>query len=142
MTEGVQGKPADDGERLVPMRRRFGAMAGELPRDHLTHAACSPNFAWCVPAAVHAKLRSRLLPAAAGDAQRADAQLRAWYAEVWAGLPAGFVAPDDAFRFWGQRFDAKFASLDPVTAVRPGQTPAPVSNVPSAAATRRTYLDN
>lgn len=92
----------------LPEGRGNGVMAGMLPRDHVRHAACSPNFAWCVPEAVHAKFRGALL-ARFGDGMAAVAALQGWYAEVWASLPADTVI-GDAFKFWQPLFDAKWAA--------------------------------
>lgn len=88
---------------------RSSALAGMLPRDHLSHAACSPNFAWCVPEAVHVKLAARLAPRHGGDVAAAKVSLIDWYVAVWSTLPEGTVI-GDAFKFWGPRFDAVFAS--------------------------------
>lgn len=93
--------------------RSFGAAAGMLPRDHLSHAACSPNFAWCVPEAVHVKLASKLAPKHGGDVAASKDALVAWYPTVWATLPEGTVL-GDAWKFWTPRFDAAFASMVPV----------------------------
>ena len=84
-------------------------LSGSLHRDHLDHAKCSPNFAWCVPNSVHAKLAPRLAPRHGGDVAKAKDELLAWYSAVWASLPDGTVL-GDAFKFWGPRFDAAFAS--------------------------------
>lgn len=99
---------------------RFGGsvLSGSLHRDHLSHAACSPNYAWCVPDAVHAKLAVRLAPKHGGDVVAAKGALLAWYSTVWASLPDGTVL-GDAFKFWGPRFDAAFAS--PVTVSAPSK---------------------
>lgn len=128
----LQPEPAE--RRQVPDRRRLGVMDGALPRDHVTHSACSPNFSWCVPSAVHGKLVTKLSPKFAGDRAQADRELQAWYPTVWTTLTDDFVMRD-AFRFWEHRFDAVFATPEaPVSRV-----PQPVSNVPSASATRQ-YL--
>jgi hypothetical protein len=115
--------------------RSDGVLAGSLPRDHISHAACDPTLSRCVPAAVHAKLKGLLAPKFGGDRDKADAVLRAWYDAVWLSLPADFVMPD-AFRFWQPRFDAEFASID--TAVPRGK-PEPVSTVPNVSRTEE-YL--
>jgi len=95
---------------------RFGGsvLSGSLHRDHLSHILCSPNFAWCVPEAVHVKLAVRLAPKHGGDVDAAKQALVAWYPTVWDALPPGTVL-GDAFRFWGPRFDTAFASTVPVS---------------------------
>lgn len=104
--------PPSRDARALPALRSDGVMAGALPRDHVRHAACSPNYAWCVPEAVHAKFRASLL-ARFGDSLSAAEALHGWYAEVWASLPADTVI-GDAFRFWQPRFDARWAAAPPV----------------------------
>lgn len=130
-SEGVQGKPLDD-RRNQPRRQTDGVFSSALPRHHLNHAACSPNYAWCIAAAVHAKLEAKLSPKFAGDRQAAGHALQAWYPRVWTSLPADFVMRDD-FRFWEGRFDQEFATKE----APPARQNEPQSNVPSAAETRR-----
>lgn len=132
-SNGVRGdqrgdQPADRA-RVVPIgpvHRSDGALSGSLPKDHLRHAKCSPDLMFCVPEAVHAKLRGLLAPRFGGDMRRSSEALKAFYDRVWKSLPQGFVPPSDAFRFWGQRFDAEFAT--------PVETPkaAPVPTGPAA----------
>lgn len=98
-----------DGERLAAVGRTDGVFSGALPRDHLHCVVCSPNFAVCVPSAVHSKMKKALLPRFHGDLNAVDAGLREWYRTVWDGLPQEFVM-GDAFRFWGVQFEAKWAS--------------------------------
>lgn len=111
---------------------RSSVWAGMLPRDHLSHAACSPNFAWCVPEAVHVKLAARLAPKYGGDVAAAKVSLLDWYVAVWATLPEGTVI-GDAFKFWGPRFDAVFASsvvvLQPVKPYNCNHVPPCVDDV-------------
>lgn len=90
-------------------------LSGSLHRDHLDHAKCSLNFAWCVPNRVHATLAGKLAPKHGGDVDAAKDALLAWYPTVWASLPEGTVL-GDAFKFWGPRFDAAFASTVTVSA--------------------------
>jgi hypothetical protein len=110
------------------------ARAARVPSGgslHLKHAACSPNLAWCVPEAVHAKLESKLSTRFSGDLQKSNAALKTWYATVWASLKSDHVMRDE-FGFWMGRFDADFATKD-------APTPKPderVSTVPGAAETR------
>ena len=118
--------------------RSPGLLTGSLPRDHRDHGnRCSPNFAWCVPSAVHEKLVNALAPKHAGDRAAAATDLEAWYRTVWSSLPEDFVMPD-AFRFWQGRFDQAFASE------RPGKPNTsrsePKSNVPDYETTKRKYL--
>ena len=123
-----------------PERRRPAAVLdGTLPRDHVSHAECSPNLAWCVPAAVHAKLASKLSPRYQGERADAERALRRWYPVVWATLAPTFVMRD-AFRFWEGRFDAEFATKEapPPSANR---RPELTSQVPDRAETRRKYLE-
>lgn len=96
--------------------RSDGVFAGQLPKDHVKHAACDPGFAWCVPMAVHAKLVNKLAPKHSGDREAASAALKAWYPTVWRALPADFVISGDDFKFWQARFDETFATPDPRTA--------------------------
>lgn len=103
--------------RVPPAGRSHGVLAGALPRDHMAHAACAPNQAWCVPAPVHGKFRAALLARCGGDAQQAGELLQAWYREVWASLPADTVI-GDAFKFWQPRFDAKWAAAAQTSAPR------------------------
>lgn len=86
-------------------------LAGQLPRDHLKHSACSENHAWCVPTSVHYKFRGLLQPKYGGSLQKAGEALETWYPTVWSSLPADFVM-SDAFKFWQPRFDDHFASKD------------------------------
>lgn len=103
---------------MAPAGRSDGVWAGSLPKDHINHADCSPNFAVCIPSPVHAKLKNALAPMFRGDRTAADAALREWYRTVWDSLPSQFVM-GDAFRFWQGRFDAKWASsADPPKAVQ------------------------
>lgn len=119
-TATAQAMPADSFSIAIADRNKENAqarvsrsggaaLAGMLPRDHLTHEACSPNYAWCVPYSVHVKLAARLAPKHGGDVVAAKGALLAWYPTVWASLPEGTVL-GDAFKFWGPRFDAAFAS--------------------------------
>lgn len=117
-------------DRAAVHFRGGGVMAGSLPRDHISHAACSPNFSWCVPGAVHQKLVNSLKPKHGGDAVAAGKVLQGWYPTVWQSLPADFTM-GDAFRFWSPRFDAAFASADPHAPKVNGQ-PEPRSTVPTA----------
>lgn len=112
----ANGKPLTaNGEEAEPPKkhngpggRSDGVLAGALPRNHLHCADCSPNFAWCVPSAVHAKFKNALLPKFLGDVNAVDAGLRDWYRTVWDGLPPGFTM-GDAFKLWQVKFDAKWA---------------------------------
>ncbi len=106
---------------------RGSVLDGALPRDHKHHAVCDPSYSRCVPYAVHDKLTNLLAPKHQGDRTAAKAELQAWYATVWASLPADFVM-GEAFRFWQARFDAAFASKD-TAAAKPNE---PKSTVPSA----------
>lgn len=130
-SEGIQGKP--------PARNGAGVLSGALPRDHASHYLCDPTFSRCVPASVHAKLKSLLAPKFAGDREQAQSALETWYPTVWLTLPADFVM-GEAFRFWQGRFDAAFASADAVGSSNSFKKPEPKSNVPSADETRRRYL--
>lgn len=118
----------------APEDRTDGVMAGSLPRDHMHHAVCSPQFTHCVPAAVHAKLKNQLAAKFSGSREQADAELRAWYVRVWAALPPGEVMGDE-FRFWQARFDQEYAAHPP-----PAGRREPKSTVPNAEETRRRYL--
>lgn len=104
----TEEKRTEGNRRLSPVGRSDGPMAGALPRDHVNHAECSPDFSHCVPAAVHSKLRGLLAPKFAGDTAETDAALRAFYRRVWAALKPGAVM-GDAFRFWTREFDEAFA---------------------------------
>lgn len=96
-------------QRRAPEGRSDGVMAGALGKEHNSHRACSPNFAWCVPGGVHAKFRNALAPRFGRDDTAADVALEAWYAAVWSDLPTDFIMPD-AFKFWQRQFDAKWAT--------------------------------
>lgn len=110
-------------------------MGSGLPRAHLKHAACSPNFAHCVPCAVHDKLRAKILPRYSGRPEQANDALHDFYRQTWASLAADFVMGDE-FRFWQGRFDAVFATADPVKP-KPHE---PHSTVPGVEETARKYL--
>lgn len=97
-------------------------LAGALPREHLSHAACDPTYARCLPSAVHAKLKNLLAPKFGGDRDQADDALRTWYPTVWATLPDEFVMPD-AFKFWQARFDARWATADAAAGPRRSAVP-------------------
>lgn len=126
--------PEDAGlRRRPPAGRSDGVMAGSLPRDHMSHAACSPTFSACVPSAVHAKLRAALAPRYGGDQSQADTALRAWYDEVFDALPADTVM-GDAFRFWQPRFDQQFATPAPPPPKRAERPSGPA--VPGVEATK------
>lgn len=107
----AKGKPPEPPLKFEDRaaRRTDGVMAGALPRNHLHCADCSPNFAWCVPSAVHGKMKSSLVPRFAGDTGAVDTGLRDWYRTVWDGLPIEFVM-GDAFKFWQVQFDARWAN--------------------------------
>jgi hypothetical protein len=75
---------------------------------HKAHASCGRP---CVPAFVHAELRLKH----GGAEDSADAELRAWYAEVreaWDGKPIG----DDDIAFWRHRWLERTGSSAPNTA--------------------------
>ena len=111
----AEAKAEEERKRAARVSRSSGAaLAGMLPRDHLNHI-CSPNFAWCVPDAVHLKLAAKLAPKYGGDVSLAKDALAAWYPTVWAMLPEGTVI-GDAYKFWTPRFDAAFASTVAVSA--------------------------
>lgn len=102
--------------RVPPLGRTHGVLDGALPRNHLGHARCSPNQAWCVPAFVHEKFLLALGARFDGEIAAAQRALDGWYREVWSSL-----APDavigDAFKFWQPRFDARWVTA-PVPARR------------------------
>ncbi len=100
---------------------RDGVMAGQLPRDHVTHVFCNDAFSCCVPTAVHSKLVNLLAPRHGGDRAATGDELKAWYPTVAASLVPDFIM-GDAFKFWQGRFDAVFAT--PTEPVRRG-TAAP-----------------
>jgi hypothetical protein len=101
--------------------------------SHRNHAACDQTGARCVPFGVHVNLTDLLSPKYGGDREQAAKTLQDWYQTVWQSLPADFVMPD-AFKFWGARFDATFASADGP------KRQEPRFNVPGVEETRK-YLE-
>ena len=97
--------------------------AGALPSDHADHAACSPNFSWCVPNVVHNTLVGKLAPQHQGDRSQAHARLLEWYPTVWASLAPDTVIAND-FQFWRAKateaFSRQPAKADPGVRVVPG----------------------
>jgi hypothetical protein len=119
-----------------PTRPGSGVFGGALHREHLTHAACDPTFARCVPQAVHDKLATALSPKYGGDRQAAKDALQVWYPVIWQALAADFVM-GDAFRFWQAKFDGDLASKPPSSA-----KPERAFTVPDADETRRRLREN
>lgn len=113
---------------------RGGVMAGMLPRDHVDHAACSDNFAWCIPNPVHRELVKLLTPACQNDRDVAARKLLEWYPTVWRQLkPTDVIG--DAFKFWRGWFTSTFATA--AAPAPPSQSPQVArSNVPGIEATR------
>lgn len=137
-TSVVRGSSDQEKESAAPKTRHIGdgAFGSDLPRYHRNCAECSPNFAWCVPAHVHGKLRTKIAPRFTGDTAAAEAALRQFYRNVWSGLEPGFVIAND-FQFWDRRFEEAFGTPEKPRAATRNE---PVSNVSSADETRRKYL--
>lgn len=100
------------------------ALAGTLPRDHLTHAWCSSRGK-CVPQFLH----QQFVRAVGGEERTANQQLRTFYAAVEAGWPAGPIG-DPPVKLWEKEFAAKFPSVAPQ---RTNDTGSGFSNVTDAA---------
>lgn len=99
-------------ERSAPRAHTGTVFEGALPREHVNHVFCDPDFSVCVPSAVHAKLIGPMSRRFNGDRERTHAELKAWYGRVAASLPPEFTPPSDAFKFWQARFDAEWATKD------------------------------
>ena len=74
-----------------------------------SHRACASCGRVCVPGFLHAQLRTQL----GGNEDEADTNLRRWYAEVLAKIPADQPIGDDPIKFWRLHFAAAFPSQAP-----------------------------
>jgi hypothetical protein len=125
-----------------------GRSNGSVSRAHASHAFCDATHSRCVPKQLHEKFVDLLAPkyrSNLGDVearQLAEAELIAWYRTVVAGLPANLIMGSDAFKFWPDRFDARFASKD--VSGRSGATSRPIPSAQQTAdhiAAERRHVD-
>ena len=96
--------------------RGASALAGTLPRDHLSHAWCGRV---CVPAFLHQQFVAGL------GTDDADSTLRAFYGSTLDAI-SGPIAPDPV-KFWRERVAAKW----PAPSVTPPKPVGPAANVPA-----------
>jgi uncharacterized protein YdaU (DUF1376 family) len=100
LPERSQGEKAHGATHPAP-RTGGGVMAGDLPRDHLRHAWCSPRI--CVPDFIH----RQLVGAKGGDPTVAETWLRGqWYPAVVARQTGPIGSPPQ--KCWPAAFDAEF----------------------------------
>ena len=87
--------------------RTSSALAGTLPRDHVSHAWCSSRGK-CVPEFLHVEF----VKAIGGDEAAASQRLKVFYEAVERGWPEGTIS-DHPLQLWRREFAAKFPSVLP-----------------------------